>query len=84
MFDADVRFSFKQYGLDKVFVQLNVHNLFKEKYLGSISSQIAAPTVLGTVPVTGLATGAAIPGGANPTFAIGSPRAISLTLQVGF
>jgi iron complex outermembrane recepter protein len=84
MFDADARFSFKTYGLDKVFLQLNVHNLFNEKYLGSISSQIAAPTVNGTVPITGLVTGASIPGGANPTFAIGSPRAISATLQIGF
>jgi iron complex outermembrane recepter protein len=84
VFDADVRLSFKKYGLDKVFLQLNVHNLFNEKYLGSISSQIAAPTVNGTVPITGLATGATIPGGANPTFAIGSPRAISASLQIGF
>jgi iron complex outermembrane recepter protein len=84
MFDADARLSFKKYGLDKVFIQLNVHNLFNEKYLGSISSQIAAPIVNGNVPITGLAAGATIPGGANPTFAIGSPRAISATLQIGF
>jgi iron complex outermembrane recepter protein len=83
IFDADVRFSFKQFGLDKTFLQLNVHNLFKEKYLGSISSQIVGPVVT-SVQIPGLAPGVAVPTGSNPTFAIGSPRAISLTLQIGF
>ncbi len=83
MFDLDARFSFKKYGLDKVFFQLNVHNLFNERYLGSISSQIALPTnVAGRI--SGIATTATIPGGANPTFGIGSPRAISGTIQIGF
>jgi iron complex outermembrane recepter protein len=83
MFDLDARFSLKKYGWDKAFFQLNVHNLFNERYLGSISSQIALPTNAAGL-VSGIATTATIPGGANPTFAIGSPRAISGTIQIGF
>jgi iron complex outermembrane recepter protein len=84
-FDADLRFNFKKFGYDKIFFQLNVHNLFNERYFGSISSQIAAPTnSLGLV--TGLPTTSSLTpyGGNNPTFAINSPRAISATLQIGF
>jgi len=82
-FDLDARFSFKKYGLDKVFVQLNVSNLFNEKYLGSISSQIVGPTVT-SVLIPGIPVGQTVPTGSNPTFAYGSPRAISATLQIGF
>ncbi len=85
IFDADARLSFKKYGLDKVYIQLNVHNLFNEKYLGSITSQIAQTTnSLGLV--SGLGTTASLTpyGGANPTFAVGSPRAVSASLQIGF
>ncbi len=83
--DLDARLSFKKYGLDKVFLQLNVNNLFNEKYLGSISSQISLPTNIAG-QVTGIGSGNAftIPGGANPTFAVASPRAVSATLQIGF
>lgn len=68
-FNVDVRFSLANYGLKKTFVQLNVDNLFDTQYLGSISSTQSLP---------------AISGGANPTFAPGSPRAVIVSLQVGF
>jgi iron complex outermembrane recepter protein len=81
-FDADLRFNLKQWGLEKTFVQVNVTNLFDTQYLGSINSQPSLPTnAAGLVP--GLATTANI-GGSNPTFQVGSPRAISVSLQVGF
>ena len=80
-FGADARISLKQYGLEKTFIQLNVTNLFNTQYLGSINSQIASPTnTLGRV--TGGVT--TIAAGANPTFQIGGPRTISLTVQMGF
>ncbi|CAM3185353.1 TonB-dependent receptor [Sphingomonas antarctica] len=80
-FSADARFSLKQFGLAKSFIQLNVVNLFDQQYLGSISSQIATTSnALGRV--TGGVT--SVPGGANPTFAITAPRTVSLTVQMGF
>ncbi len=81
-FDLDARFSLKQWGLAKTFVQVNVTNLFDSQYLGSINSQTSLPTnIAGLVP--GLATTASL-GGSNPTYQPGSPRAFSLSVQVGF
>jgi iron complex outermembrane recepter protein len=82
-FNVDVRLSLAKFGLEKTFVQLNVDNLFDRQYLGSISStQSLTTNAAGLVP--GLATTAALTGGANPTFAPGSPRAVIVSLQVGF
>ncbi len=69
LFDVDARISLADFGLEKTYFQINVINLFDEKYLGNISTQIAAPPN---------------PGGANPTFGIGSPRTVLGTLRVGF
>jgi iron complex outermembrane recepter protein len=81
--DVDARLSLKKWGLAKTYVQLNVINLFDQQHLGSISSQIALPTnSAGLIP--GLARTAAIPGGANPTYAITAPRTVSLSVQFGF
>lgn len=82
-FNVDVRFSLAQWGLEKTFIQLNVDNVFDRQYLGSISStQSLANNAAGLI--SGLATTVAIPGGTNPTFAPGSPRAVIFSLQVGF
>jgi iron complex outermembrane recepter protein len=82
-FNIDARLSLKQFGLEKTFIQINVDNVFDRQYLGSISStQSLTNNSAGLVP--GLATSAALSGGANPTFAPGSPRAFILSLQVGF
>jgi iron complex outermembrane recepter protein len=82
-FNLDARFSLAQFGLEKTFVQLNVDNLFDTQYLGSISStQSLGTNSAGLIP--GLATTASIPGGNNPTFAPGAPRAVIVSLQVGF
>lgn len=68
-YNVDVRFSLADYGLKKTFIQLNVDNVFDTQYLGSISSTQSLPTITG---------------GSNPTFAPGSPRAVIVSLQVGF
>ncbi len=86
-YDADVRIDLKSLGLKQTYLQFNVINLFDTKYLGSISTQIATPTInaVNVGSITGISTlGTAIPGGANPTFAIGSPRTILGTLRIGF
>jgi iron complex outermembrane recepter protein len=68
-FNLDARFSLRDFGLEKTFVQVNVDNLFDTQYLGSISSTQSA---------------AGFAGSAAPTFAPGAPRAFILSLQVGF
>jgi iron complex outermembrane recepter protein len=80
--DLDARFSLKDFGLEKTFLQLNVTNLFDRQYLGSINSQIASTINSGTF-ATNVPIGGSIPSGANPTFQPGSPRAFILSLQIG-
>ncbi len=82
-FNIDARFSLADYGLSKTFIQVNVDNLFNTQYLGSISStQSLTQNFAGLVP--GLATTAALSGGSNPFFQPGAPRAVVVSLQVGF
>ncbi len=82
--DLDARVSLEKYGLGKSWIQFNVSNLFDKFYIGNLGTQIAGPNNNGLVLVPGVAAGAAIPGGSNPTFTIGSPRTISATLRFGF
>jgi len=69
--DMDARFSLAGLGLEKTYFQLNVINLFDKFYFGNISTQINAGTIGGI-------------GGANPNFAVGAPRTILATFNVGF
>jgi iron complex outermembrane recepter protein len=82
--DLDARVDLDQMGLGKSWVQFNVYNLFDKFWLGNLSTTIAGTNNNGLVLVPGLAAGASIPGGANPSFAVGAPRTISVTLHVGF
>lgn len=82
-FNIDARVRLDELGLKKTFIQLNVDNVFNRQYLGSISStQSLGTNIRGLVPT--LASTATLPGGNNPTFSAGAPRAIVLSLQVGF
>jgi len=82
-FNLDARFSLKQFGLERTFLQLNVDNLFDTQYLGSISSTQSLQTNAAGL-VSGLGATATLPGGQNPTFAVGSPRSFVASLQIGF
>jgi iron complex outermembrane recepter protein len=82
-FNIDARLSLRDLGLEKTFVQLNVDNVFDTQYLGSISSTQSLTTNVAGL-VSGLATTAALSGGANPFFQPGSPRAFVVSIQVGF
>jgi outer membrane receptor protein involved in Fe transport len=42
LFDADARFSFAQWGLERTYLQFNVINIFDERYIGSIGTQLNA------------------------------------------
>jgi iron complex outermembrane receptor protein len=44
--DADVRFKLDQFGMENTYLQLNVRNLFDERYLGDISANLTG-TALG-------------------------------------
>jgi len=83
--DLDARVSLKEMGLEKTFLQINVNNLFDKQYLGSITSSVVSPNNA-ALQVTGIGQNAAAttPGGANPTFAAGSPRAVTVSLNIGF
>ncbi len=83
--DLDARVSLRELGLKKTFIQLNVTNLFDKQYLGSIASQIVSAQNTG-LAVQGIvqSSAQAVPGGANPSFAPGSPRAWIMSLQIGF
>ncbi len=84
--DLDARFNLEKYGMKNSSIQLNVFNLFDRFYIGNLGTQIAGPNNNGLVviPPAVLAAGAAIPGGANPTFTVGAPRTVSASLRIGF
>ena len=75
--DLDARFSLEQWGLERTYFQLNVHNLFDQFYFGNISTQINH----GNICVTG---GTCAANGANPNFSVGAPRTVMGTLVIGF
>ncbi len=80
-FDADMRVSLRRWGLNRTYFQLNVYNLFDEFYFGNISTQVNAANIGVTFPNGTVVTPN---NGANPNFAIGSPRTIMATLNFGF
>ena len=72
IFDLDARYNIEVSGLKSLSIRANVSNLFDEQYYGSISSQnYAVATGSFTSPFA-------------PSYAIGSPRTVSATVQVQF
>jgi iron complex outermembrane recepter protein len=71
IWDLDVRYNLEKIGMEKSYVQLNVSNLFDEKYFGDLN---------GTT-TSGL-SGA--PGYSGPFGRVGAPRAAILTLRTEF
>lgn len=77
--DFDVRWNLTFLGDDNpTYLQLNVKNIFNERYLGSI------PTTQNTALGVKNAAGATIAGAAAPRYSPGSPRAYQLTLHTEF
>lgn len=78
VWDLDVRWMLPEInGKRNTYVQLNVDNLFDEKYLGSISTQTNAQAVRA-------ANGALIAPGVAPRYALGSPRTFQFTIHTEF
>ncbi|MBX7249790.1 MAG: TonB-dependent receptor [Caulobacteraceae bacterium] len=79
--DLDARIKFDNWGWNHSYLQLNVSNVFDEDYLGSISSQTNALSILDTDPVT---PGNQTRAGTAPTYSIGAPRTFMITLRTEF
>jgi iron complex outermembrane receptor protein len=75
--DLDARYSLADLGLAKTYLQLNVVNLFNQRYIGNISTQINAGQVC---PVGATCSSNT----SNPSFTPGAPRTFIATLNVGF
>jgi iron complex outermembrane receptor protein len=82
--DADVNYDLGRFGWQGSWIQLNVSNVFDQKYLGSISSSNTANGFTQAVPEPGNPTGSYTINASNPTYAIGSPRTVWLTLRAMF
>jgi iron complex outermembrane recepter protein len=74
--DVDLRYSLKDLGAPKTWVQLNVSNLFDELYVGGIGGGLGQ--VVNRNATTGAVTGFGAPG----FIQIGSPRAVMLSVRV--
>lgn len=79
--DFDARIDLDFLGAENSYLQLNVTNLFDEAYLGGISSQTNAVAIVDTDPGVAGNQGRA----ANlPTYALGAPRTVQVTLRYEF
>jgi iron complex outermembrane receptor protein len=43
LWDLDVRFKLQQFGMENTYLQANVRNLFDERYLGDITTNLTGP-----------------------------------------
>jgi iron complex outermembrane receptor protein len=77
LFDADARFNLKFLGLERTYLQLNMINLFDERYIGGIGTQINAGQICPAGATCSNNT-------SNPNFTPGAPRTFLATLNVGF
>lgn len=77
--DLDARLKFDRWGFDGSYLQLNVRNVFDEEYLGNISSRENALPV-DIYP----GAGEFIRNGSAPSYSIGAPRTVMLTLRTIF
>jgi iron complex outermembrane recepter protein len=73
--DLDLRYSLKDFGAPKTWIQLNVSNLFDELYVGGIGGGLGQ--VINRNSTTGAVTGFGTPGFVQ----IGSPRALMLSVR---
>jgi iron complex outermembrane receptor protein len=81
VFDLDARLDLDFLGIENSFIQFNVVNLFDEEYLGGISSQTNALSIIDTDPVT---VGNQTRAGTQPTYALGAPRTAMVTIRTEF
>ena len=71
VWDAGLRWGLPVAAIEGAYLQVNVRNVFDTQYLGNISSQQNAVTLPGS---TGFA----------PTYSIGAPRTLQMTVGARF
>ncbi len=74
--DLDIRYDLTNVGVDNAYAQLNVINLFDERYLGSYSSVTNAFPVNVGAPT--------LRSGSNAFFSIGAPRTVQFAIGLQF
>ncbi|MFZ5668303.1 MAG: TonB-dependent receptor [Pseudomonadota bacterium] len=79
LFNLDVRYDLPFLGENGSYLQLNVINLFDEEYLGNISSRNNAKTT-----DVDLGSGISNRAGSAPTYSVGAPRTVQVTLRANF
>jgi iron complex outermembrane receptor protein len=79
VWDLDARLNLNMFHAPHAYLQLNVTNLFDEKYLGGISSTNAFNTI-----DVDPSSNVLLRSGASPTFTVGAPRTTLLTLHTEF
>ncbi len=72
VFDFDLAYAFEGLGARNLSAQFNVVNLFDRTYFGSISSRNNAVTITG------------VQNGSAPTYNLGAPRTLQLSLRADF
>ena len=75
LIDANLRYDMDVLGLKDTYLQLNATNLFDKSYLGNISSKFNA----NTVTVNGVSSN-----GSSPTYSLGAPQTLVLSLHAKF
>lgn len=79
--DADLQVDLAPIGLGNMLLQLNAMNLLGEEYLGNISTQTNALTILDVDPVT---PGNQSRSGSAPTYGVGAPQVFQVQLKTKF
>lgn len=81
--DLDLRWDFGAVlGTDRTYLQLNVSNLFDERYYGNLSTQICSVNPAGVPPANAFDCESGVIG--TPRFNLGAPRTWMLSLRTQF
>lgn len=80
-FDADIQVDLASLGIGNMMLQINGTNILDKEYLGNISSQTNALTILDVDPTT---PGNQSRSGSAPTYSVGAPQAFQIQLKTKF
>ncbi|GBF57832.1 ferric-pseudobactin 358 receptor [Candidatus Phycosocius bacilliformis] len=79
--DLDASYDFEKLGAKNTVLQLNIINLFDEGYYGNISSTNNALAIANVSTVTGTTVARS---GSAPSYSLGAPRTVQVTLRTKF
>lgn len=82
-FDLDLRWDFGSVlGTDRTYLQLNVINLFDERYFGNLSTQVCSVNPAGVPPANSFDCESGVIG--TPRYNLGAPRTWMVSLRTQF